>query len=125
MLKEMWTSSSSDAVVEPGNSRSELTQSWGNWVLLQAREIAWVGFPRILGPFWTKARFRPPITITAEMAEATIKTMARTDNKMSFFLLEAVADNAEDFGLEMMGASERLDEPPGSEGPILPNSILL
>lgn len=45
MLKEMWTSWSSEADVEPGNSRRDLIQRAGNWVLLQAREMAWVGFP--------------------------------------------------------------------------------
>lgn len=51
MLKEMWTRSCSEAVVEPGKSRRELMQRVGKRVLLQVREIAWVGLARRFGVF--------------------------------------------------------------------------
>lgn len=113
MLREMWTRSFSVATLDPGNSRSEFTQSVGNSVLLHVREIACVGFRRRrLGLLFFSARERIPMTTTAETTEATIRATARSERRMSFFL---------DLGL---GGSE-CDEPPGSEGPNLPYSIVV
>jgi len=57
----------------------------------------------------------------AEIAEAMIKTAARMDSMMSFLLLFG-----EEFDVVegVRGAVERREEPPGSDGPSLPKSIV-
>ena len=115
----MWTRSSSDALNVPGKSSSELTQRLGYRVLLQAREIAWVGFLGRFGPVLPEALVRTPIRSTAEIAEAAIRTMERTAKKISFLLLfrvmlggvcDVAPSRSFNFG----------DEPPRSDGSSLP-----
>lgn len=61
------------------------------------------------------------MTRAAEMAEATIRTAARTVSMMSFLLLFPWEEL--EVGL-VRGAVERREEPPGSEGPNLSMSIV-
>lgn len=62
------------------------------------------------------------MTMPAEMAEPAISMAAVTARKMSLVLLLVGGDD--EVGLSMIGASDRLEELPGSEGPILPKSMV-
>lgn len=120
MLSEMWTRSRSDATEDPGKSRSVFTHSVGNIVLLQVREIACEGFRRRVGLFWSSpdVRERMLVTKTAATADTTINITAMSESKMIFFLVE-------DDGLGFTKVASEEVEPPGSEGPNLPYSIVV
>lgn len=113
--------SCSEAVVEPGKSRREFIQRFGNCVLLQVREIACVGLARRFGD-WLSGEVLERVTVinAAEIAEATIKTTARIESMRSFFLFDEVVVVVD----LVRGAVERREEPPGSEGPSLSKSMV-
>lgn len=68
-----------------------------------------------------EARERTTVMSAAEIAEAMIKTAARIESMMSFFLFFWVGLSVVDF---VRGAVERREEPPGSDGPSLSKSIV-
>lgn len=92
-------------------------QSEGKRVLLHVLEIACVGLRRRVGFFGSDVVWEwIPVSIAAETVEAMISTTARSEKKMIFFF-------EEDLGLVMFVGSEGV-EPPGSDSPNLPYSIV-